>query len=115
MKKFSTDLYDRLVESAKEASEQGLTQLGENVLKIAGPISEDNLTYSHAELEEDLYNNVLKAALAYVNYYNKKEADLKQINNVVQYTCNVLASELKTELNINEILGPFEEKVPGQH
>ena len=115
--KLNSTIYNKLLLQAKEAEEQGLTKLANNILNAIGdsPQKEEE-KYSYSELQEDIYNDLWKSAARIMAYYDLNSVQIEKLNETIHICAVNLTNELEITLGVDEIIaGPFEPKTFGEN
>ena len=108
-------IYNKLVLQAEEAREQNLIKLADAVVGLLDPEPNDQkFLYSYAELEEDIYQQLWKAARDILIYHDLDSVQIEKINPIIESFASSLLNELEVSLDVDERFGPIEPKVAGQ-
>lgn len=116
MKKLNKIAEERLKAQVEEAKELGLTKIasiGEGIL-YNNSFVYDNNEFSSEELKENIYHGVCRFASNIISFYNIENPDLVKISQVAEYLSNTIENEIKKNLDIEETVGTFETKLPGE-
>lgn len=111
----NTILYNKLLLQAQEAQEQGMNKLANIILKAVNLQSEENSSYSYKELNDDIHNDLWKAATKVMNYYDADSADAVKVNEIINMFAEKFIEELEKILEKDKVVkGPFEPNVFGE-
>lgn len=102
---------------AEEAKELELTKLAEGVLSAIGPVARDDdeiIQLSHEDLSKDIYKSLWKIALDVATYHDLKTVDAQKMDQVLTSLTDKLLSTLESSLNVEDNVGAFEPKLPGE-
>ena len=118
MKQISTHLRDKLLLQAQEAHQQGLTKLGEGVIAaVATPFSpalEVSETFNYYELTEAVQYGLWLGAMQVANYHDLPNLDIQKMEPIIVEAAAQFIQQIERSYDVEEKLGPFEEKVMGQ-
>jgi hypothetical protein len=114
--KLNSTMYHKMLLQAEEAKDREMTKLASGVLEALGPTPEEDIvSYNYSELEQDIYGQLWKAAMSVAKYYDIQSADIEKIGQVLEDVSEQLIRQVETAINVKEnVVGPLEEKVPGQ-
>jgi hypothetical protein len=109
-------LHRQLAASAQEAKEQGLTKLAHNIQAAIEEEPEKPITsYSYAEMERDIQQQLWKAAAHLATYWKVGMLDIKKLDRAISVCAGDLIEEMEKVLDV-DVSGQstLEPKVPGQ-
>lgn len=115
--KLNKTIYRRLLSQAEEAKELELTKLADGLLNAIGPVARDDdeiIQLSHDELTKDIYGSLWKMALDVAVYHDLKMVDAQKMHQVLSGLTDKLLSTLESSLNVEDNVGAFEPKLPGE-
>ncbi len=115
--KLNSVLYNKLLLQAEEAKSQGMHKLASGIFQSIGSYPEDDTKeYSYENMNEEIYNDLWKAAAKLLAYYDLKSVQAEKIDEIIQIYSNKLINELENSLELGSIIkGPFEPKVLGEN
>ena len=116
MKKLNSVVYQKLLLQGQEAKDRNMTKLANGVLNSLGPTpEEDQVSYDYEQLQEDVYQDLWKAATCVLKYYDVQSADAERIHEALEAVASQLIEEVEHSLSVSHTqVGPLEPKVPGQ-
>jgi len=116
MKKVNQVLYHKLLLQAEEGRDQGLHKLASGIFEAIGPLPEDEkVSYSHKELEQDIYSELWKVASLILKYYDVESVDAQKMHERLESLTKKALNEVCTVIDKNkEEFGPLEPEVLGQ-
>lgn len=116
MKKMNQQLQDRLMLQVSEAKTIGLTKLGVAVADaiLHAQVATDTGTFNHEELIEAVRGALWKAACKIAIYHDLQMIDIQKVEGIVASAANELIHSIERSYEVENEVGPFEERVPGQ-
>jgi hypothetical protein len=116
MKKLNPVVYQKLLLQAEEAKDRKMIKLANGILSSLTPTPEDEqLSYDYDQLQDDVYQDLWKAATCILKYYDVKSADAEKIHEALEAVASKLIEEVEHSLSVKHTqVGPLEPKVPGQ-
>jgi hypothetical protein len=116
MKQLNSVIYNKLLLQAEEAKEQKLTKLATGLIAaLQHDVNDQPVTYSYAELSEDVYKGLWTLATNVIKYHGTESADAQKINDVIEILADKFIKNLEISLGADSVvLGPFEPKVLGE-
>jgi len=116
MKKLNKTAYTRLKAQADEAKEIGLTKLanGINNSLADGPREEDTYV-TEKELHTEIYNHLWNITASVIDYYDLQKVDATKIDTIINSLTKTAFEDIKSALNVKEIVSPREMPLPGEY
>ena len=115
MKKLNSTIYNKLLLEAEEANELGLNKLASSVINAIGDSPEENnITYSHNQLQEDVKSEMWKVATHLFQYHNMNSLDSKKTDEILESLASKFIKDLEYHLDLSPI-GKLEERLPGEN
>ena len=116
MKKLNSVVYQKLLLQAEEAKDREMVKLANGILNSLTPFPEDEVvSYDYDQLQDDVYQDLWKAATCILKYYDIKSADAEKLHEALEVVASKLIEEVEHSLSVKHTqVGPLEPKVPGQ-
>lgn len=115
MKKLNKDIYNKLYLQAQEASDQDLKKLARAILFSIGSVYTDKSEkYNIEELDENVFNNLFKLSLEVVKYYDIKEVDTQQLEELIEELSEDFIEKIKDKLKVDEVISDNDEPLLGE-
>jgi hypothetical protein len=116
MNKLNIIMYNKLLAQAKEAKEQGLVKLSNNIMDVIGVLpEEERQEYSYGQLQQDIHKDLWKLASRLMIYYDLESADILKIDKTILSWASKITDDLEKTLLVDpSSIGPLEPKLPGE-
>lgn len=110
-------IHGKMAIQAEEAKELGFNKLAEDVLSALPPVPREDsevVTYSTAELEDDLHKKLWKIALDFIKYHDLQSVDIQRVNDSLVGLKSVVTAAIENAIDSDNKVGPLEPRLPGE-
>lgn len=115
MIKLNSTIHKKLIAQAEEAKKQGLIDLAENLQAVDLQADETQEQYSYAQMQQDVQQQLWKAAAHVIKYYDLNSADAQKIDKLLSVLAEEVITDLEHNLQVSGMVkGPLEPKLLGE-